>query len=523
VRKIRVATILPAFVFFAAALLFAEGPVAPEHEVESGKEVHQWIANEAHTYFTNRIEGADITAYLGTIDGSFDSGDNDLIEGTYAEDQNGRNPLNQSLPYVNHFCGGGENLRDGLNYFGSHDSALEQAENIWPHAVSAYPSNRAYAFYCLGHVVHLLEDSTVPAHVHNDDHLPWDSDSYETKIGENNRFKQWFFGSEKGHWEEELSVHSSLEDIFYRTVNYTEDYDSNDEDGDGPPYYNPSDYPDTDHVPGAVSRSGGISTEEVLLIGDDLMPFAIRRAADLFRLFYSVVDSSAPTVNLTYPVSGDPGNPDVLTSTNSFELTATAGDVVSGVLKQGYRFHYAYDIGGGWSGWSELAPLPTRSSLLFSPSNNTLYAFQVVAENAGGLLSTSSVKYLSVETGPADSDGDGLPDDWETQYYGGPTNANPDAVSSNGVNTVIEAYIAGLDPTDAGALFIITKHTHADMSVLWWSSVSGRVYNVYWTSNLLSGFQPLGSNISWSGNIFTDTVHSAEDRGWYQINVRMEE
>jgi len=53
-----------------------------------------------------------------------------------------------------------------------------------------------------------------------------------------------------------------------------------------------------------------------------------------------------------------------------------------------------------------------------------------------------------------DLDGDGLPDWWETQYYGDSTNANPSAICSNGVNTVEEAYIAGLNPTNAQSWFL---------------------------------------------------------------------
>ena len=43
-----------------------------------------------------------------------------------------------------------------------------------------------------------------------------------------------------------------------------------------------------------------------------------------------------------------------------------------------------------------------------------------------------------------DSDGDGLPDWWENIYFGD-LDANPGDLSSNGVDTVYSAYIAGLD------------------------------------------------------------------------------
>jgi hypothetical protein len=119
----------------------------------------------------------------------------------------------------------------------------------------------------------------------------------------------------------------------------------------------------------------------------------------------------------------------------------------------------------------------------------------------------------------ADSDGDGLPDNWETQYYGGATNANPSAMASNGVNTVMEAYIAGFDPTDADAGFLLTG---LDLGrVMNWTWASGRVYSVYWSSNLVSGFDPVPMASNLTGSSFTDAVHSSESEGFYRIKVEL--
>jgi hypothetical protein len=67
----------------------------------------------------------------------------------------------------------------------------------------------------------------------------------------------------------------------------------------------------------------------------------------------------------------------------------------------------------------------------------------------------------------------------------------------------------------------ITYVNTASSDVFSWQGVSGRVYTVYWTSNLLSGFQSLGSNIPWTASIFTDTVHSADQNGFYYIKVNL--
>ena len=51
--------------------------------------------------------------------------------------------------------------------------------------------------------------------------------------------------------------------------------------------------------------------------------------------------------------------------------------------------------------------------------------------------------------------------------------------------------------------------------------MSGRVYTIYWTSNLLSGFgNPWKTNIT--DGVYTDTTHIAEEKGFYKIDVELE-
>ncbi len=119
-------------------------------------------------------------------------------------------------------------------------------------------------------------------------------------------------------------------------------------------------------------------------------------------------------------------------------------------------------------------------------------------------------------TPPADGDGNGLPDWWELQHFGG-TGVNPNAVCSNGINTVIQAYVAGLNPTNSSARFGITNHAQ---NLIQWSAVSGRVYNVYWTTNLMNGFQCSESNIPWTRTSFTNPA--VVPCGYYKIDVRLE-
>ena len=146
-----------------------------------------------------------------------------------------------------------------------------------------------------------------------------------------------------------------------------------------------------------------------------------------------------------------------------------------------------------------------------------------ILDNRVYIGSDDGYLYCLHDASPAssDADNDGLPDWWETQYYGGPTNANPNAMGANGVNTVMEAYIAGLNPTNPASLFVITDFESDLQNVIYWPGVNGRVYTVYWSSNLLGGFDLLESNVPWTCNSFTDTIHTTEGKGFYKIDVQL--
>ncbi len=119
-----------------------------------------------------------------------------------------------------------------------------------------------------------------------------------------------------------------------------------------------------------------------------------------------------------------------------------------------------------------------------------------------------------------DLDDDGLPDEWETLYFGGPTNANPNVTASNGINTVWETYVAGLDPTSPTNFFLSSVICPPSSDpVLRWHSISARVYSVWFTTNLLNAFQPLETNILFPHSSYTDEVDSVR---FYKIDVELE-
>ncbi len=165
-----------------------------------------------------------------------------------------------------------------------------------------------------------------------------------------------------------------------------------------------------------------------------------------------------------------------------------------------------------WSLEPDLTPQEVKARIMDN--------VDVLPSLAGKCVSGGRLNMAALYSG-GDADGDGLPDEWENNWFGH-LDVNPGDSASNGVNTVFEAYIAGLDPASPTNRFLLSSVFSPSSSVLSWNSLSGRVYTVYWTSNLLDSFQTLETNVSWTPAIFTDTTHAAEDKGFYKIEVELE-
>ena len=177
--------------------------------------------------------------------------------------------------------------------------------------------------------------------------------------------------------------------------------------------------------------------------------------------------------------------------------------------------------GGSWYDWSTLGEYVsvTGATVTLPTGTNTL-ALQAYDGSEWGQRSASFD--IIVDALAGDIDDDGLPDEWEEQYFGGETNATPSAIASNGVNTVLEAYVAGINPTQAESFFSVTNFDSGpDGFVVEWNSTRGRVYSVYGSTNLIEGFgEPLVTNILWPQSSWTDTVH--QTKSFYKIDVQLQ-
>jgi hypothetical protein len=121
-----------------------------------------------------------------------------------------------------------------------------------------------------------------------------------------------------------------------------------------------------------------------------------------------------------------------------------------------------------------------------------------------------------------DGDRDGLPDFWETEYFGG-NSATPDGDDDqDGLNNLKE-YLAGTHPKSSESSIVIldTKTFPNGDVVLRWQSATNRFYKILRSQNLLSGFSPLVEGIAATPpvNTFTDTNAVSQGPYFYRIKV----
>ncbi|MCL5280190.1 MAG: LEPR-XLL domain-containing protein [Planctomycetes bacterium] len=400
------------------AVAHATGPDDDQTAVGNGP-VHQWLTYNAFLLYNSQFSGSELAQFIGDWQDygrqhhRTNGDNNDVIEGAFDDDvsapivypfDNGfhwdivpQNPLGQSIPYEQHFVAGGDGneIYDGWSTFAS---AVTQALSYWqPYVLATYPANAALAYYYLGHVAHLLEDMTVPAHVHNDAHPI--RDAYEYTMGEYDNYLLWGYGAGARVMPvNPITIPSDLVSLFRETINYTEEYPSNGQDGeDGP------EIPDAfGHRPDLVARTGGFtgdgavlnaaSSNEITILADDLMPWAMEKVAELFRLFYSLVDTMAPVVSLATSFGADEAS--AVLKPGRFHIVASAQDDRSGYDTDGFLFRIERQNGGVW----EQVPIsPGAGRFEFIAPGDGLYRISVEVSDAARNTGRSNTGYFRVD------------------------------------------------------------------------------------------------------------------------------
>ncbi len=100
------------------------------------------------------------------------------------------------------------------------------------------------------------------------------------------------------------------------------------------------------------------------------------------------------------------------------------------------------------------------------------------------------------------------------------TNAQPNAHGDSDIQSNLEEYIAGTDPTNSASFFAVTNGWAVNFLVEW-SSVTNREYKVLWAESLTNSFVQQGLMIDFPQNSYTDTAHNAESTGFYKVEVQL--
>jgi len=136
----------------------------------------------------------------------------------------------------------------------------------------------------------------------------------------------------------------------------------------------------------------------------------------------------------------------------------------------------------------------------------------------------SGLRFDYAQFGEWDSDGDGLPDWWERRYFGGPRSADATALAANGVNTLLQAFLAGLDPTDPDAMLQLLPLGMESNGVvrIVWRSEPGIIYTIEKCLDLRNGFWPLIEGVPSTAptNTYEDALDPHDPRPvFYRIVV----
>ncbi|QHI69222.1 hypothetical protein [Tichowtungia aerotolerans] len=146
----------------------------------------------------------------------------------------------------------------------------------------------------------------------------------------------------------------------------------------------------------------------------------------------------------------------------------------------------------------------------------------LIANNSSDSVFVDDLEIANTEIAAQapDADRDGIPDWWELKYSSSISGLSAVAMSGNPGWTYLQTYTAGISPTSSEPF----QATQTGPFGLVWTGKPGRVYDIFWASNLLSGFTPIATGLSASQTAFVDTSSNTNlPTGYYKLQVRVDD
>jgi hypothetical protein len=137
-----------------------------------------------------------------------------------------------------------------------------------------------------------------------------------------------------------------------------------------------------------------------------------------------------------------------------------------------------------------------------------------VASQIGQKLSVAGV-VIDYENATNDADGDGVPNWWESLYFGNLTNGLPQAKAANGFSN-LQCYQLGLNPLDPQSTFKVAAGVQllTGYPLITWNSVGGKTYAIEYANSLKdsgNSFLPLQTITETNVAVGVQTTNSFVD------------
>jgi len=250
--------------------------------------------------------------------------------------------------------------------------------------------------------------------------------------------------------------------------------------------------------------------------------------ANHYKILTRTVTAAAPpqTLSIAFPSSN--GQTINLNASNTYEIVACFSDTltadpnlftisIDGAFQPRIVNGAAtYRFAGNYCGQGKRDLRYTWSGM-----NAGQHYIQINYNGDGLNLQASRLVRVNL-FGVVDSDGDGLPDSWETQNHLNPADATGDNgpegdPDHDGFSNLAE-YLAGTDPNDPASLLRILNLSNGGQ-VISWQSVPGKNYQVYSTPSLTQALEPLSGDITAYNQNASFTNNLAVGPRFYRIRL----